>query len=90
MKAFQVYYEGRVQGVGFRWTVKDIAREYDVCGWICNLEDGRVELQVSAENDAEIDAFLTAIRRSVLAGNIRKETKHPLPNQTFQGFEIRF
>lgn len=90
MKAFQIFYEGRVQGVGFRWTVKDIAREYDVCGWVRNLEDGRVELQVSAEDDNELDAFLNNIRRSAVAGNIRKETRHPLPNQAFKGFEIRY
>ncbi len=86
----QVFYEGRVQGVGFRWTVRNIAREYDVCGWVRNLEDGRVELQVSAEDDHELNAFLITIRRSVLGGNIRKEIQHPLPHQIFKGFEIRY
>ena len=41
-----IYYSGRVQGVGFRWTTRRIACEYDVTGYVMNLPDGRVELAV--------------------------------------------
>ena len=51
MKATRVLYEGYVQGVGFRWTTKRIAQGYEVSGWVRNLADGRVELQVSGEDD---------------------------------------
>ncbi len=89
MKAIQVFYEGHVQGVGFRWMVKNIAHGYEISGWVRNLEDGRVELQVSAEEEEELEAFLTAIQKSALAGNIRKTMRRPLC-QTFKGFEIHF
>ena len=42
MSGRHVFYEGRVQGVGFRATVKHIARGYEVVGWVKNLPDGRV------------------------------------------------
>jgi acylphosphatase len=87
MKALQVFYEGHVQAVGFRWTVKNIASGYEVNGWVRNLQDGRVELQVASENSEELEAFLTAIQQSHLAGNIRKETRYVL-EKTFKGFEI--
>jgi acylphosphatase len=88
MKATRVLYEGYVQGVGFRWTTKHIARGYEVCGWVRNLHDGRVELQVSGEDD-EVAAFLRAIRESTLGGHIAAERtaeiEIPIP---FKGFRI--
>lgn len=72
MKTTQVFYEGRVQGVGFRWTVKNIAQGFDVTGSVRNLPDGRVELQASGER-GEVAAFLAEIRESALAGHITAE-----------------
>ena len=88
MKATRVLYEGYVQGVGFRWTTKRLAQGYDVSGWVRNLPDGRVELQVSGEED-EVSAFLRAIRESTLGGHIDAEhtTEIEIPNP-FKGFRI--
>ena len=73
MKAIQVFYEGRVQGVGFRYSVRQIAKGFDVTGWVRNRPDGRVELQVSGE-DEEVNAFLEAIRQSDLGSLIKEES----------------
>jgi acylphosphatase len=73
MKTVRVHYEGRVQGVGFRYTVKTLAREYDVSGTVANLPDGRVELLASGD-EGEVDAFLEGIRTSALAGHIALES----------------
>ena len=69
MKATQIFYEGRVQGVGFRYTVRKIALGFEVRGWVRNLSDGRVELQVCGTS-AEVKAFLQALRESGIAGHI--------------------
>jgi len=71
--AKKVHYEGRVQGVGFRWRVRELATGFEVRGTVCNLPDGRVELCVQGE-EAEVEDFLTAIRESNLAGHIHNET----------------
>jgi acylphosphatase len=89
MISLQVFYEGRVQGVGFRWSVRHIAKGFDVTGWVRNLMDGRVEMQVSGEED-EVRAFLEAIGQSELRSYIREQTESKLPEPTStKGFEIR-
>ena len=90
MPSTQVFYEGHVQGVGFRYTVKQIAKGFDVIGWVRNLSDGRVELQASAE-PAELAAFLEAITQSELRAHIKNQTTYPLADAPAArgGFEIR-
>jgi len=88
MTGRHVFFEGRVQGVGFRWTVKNLARGYDVIGWVRNLPDGRVEMQVGGEGD-EVDAFIEAIGESDLKSHIRKTDVSVIPPLTgVSGFEI--
>lgn len=38
------FFQGRVQGVGFRYTTRNLAINFDVTGFVRNLPDGRVEL----------------------------------------------
>jgi acylphosphatase len=86
--SLQVFFEGRVQGVGFRWKVRQIANGFEVIGSVRNLSDGRVELQVSGE-EAEVRAFLDAIGRSELRAHIREQTETPLAAPpSARGFEI--
>ena len=84
----RVFYEGRVQGVGFRYTVRRIATGFEVVGWVKNLADGRVELQTSGDAD-EVRAFLDAIRDSELASHIRAIAEEEIPPlENARGFEI--
>lgn len=64
----RVFYSGRVQGVGFRFTAQRIAGGFAVTGWVRNLADGRVELLAEGERP-ELDAFLARLRE-VMADNI--------------------
>jgi acylphosphatase len=50
-KQAHIYYSGRVQGIGFRYTVSDIAGQLKICGWVKNLNDGRVEVMAEGQED---------------------------------------
>ena len=89
MAAKQVFYEGHVQGVGFRYATKREAMGFDVCGWVKNLNDGRVEMQVMGD-DEEVDDFLLAVREGQLSGNIQGEEIHDIDElEDVIGFSIR-
>ena len=89
MISCQVFYEGHVQGVGFRFTVRHIAKGFDVIGWVRNLPDGRVELQVTGDEN-EVRAFLDQVAQSELHSLIREQTENKLNEPVAaRGFEIR-
>ena len=71
MIARRVFYTGRVQGVGFRYSTKQTASGFDVCGWVKNLPDRRVELHGQGDAD-EVEAFLADILQSNLGSFIRE------------------
>jgi acylphosphatase len=84
----QIFYSGRVQGVGFRYVVKTAAAGFKITGTIRNLPDGRVEL-IAEGARAELEAFCEAIRGAGLAGLIRDENAvWSDPQNEFNGFEI--
>ena len=57
-----VRYEGRVQGVGFRMNVAEVARAFAVTGRVANVQDGSVDLQAEG-NQQELLRFQAAIRQ---------------------------
>ena len=84
----RVLYSGHVQGVGFRYTVRQVATGFEVAGTVRNLPEGGVE--VVAEGDrAELEAFREAIRDAGLGSLIRQETATwSEPQGGLSGFEI--
>ncbi len=56
------YFSGRVQGVGFRYRVTYAAREMKLTGWVKNLWDGRVEMEIQGD-DASITHMLYTLKK---------------------------
>ncbi len=50
-KRYYIIFEGRVQNVGFRWTVLTIAQSLGCTGWIRNLSNGNVEMEIQGAFD---------------------------------------
>ena len=84
-----VHFSGSVQGVGFRFTARRLAQQFDVTGYVKNLPDGRVEIIVEGLPD-QIDAFLQTIHEQM--GNYIRNADQQITTATdeFSSFEIRF
>jgi acylphosphatase len=84
----RVIYRGRVQGVGFRYTVASLARRRPVKGYVRNLRDGSVELVVVATEKA-FQEFQQEIQQAFL-GYIAEATIEEFePGEDFEGFSLR-
>jgi acylphosphatase len=84
----ELIFSGHVQGVGFRYTTQEIARRFNVRGYVRNLSDGRVELIVEGERN-ELARFIAAIHQRM--GSFIHDVKSnvmPATNQ-YTTFSIR-
>lgn len=61
MESIHLEVHGRVQGVGFRWYVVEMARELGLAGWVKNRPDGKVELAAAGSREA-LDKLNAAVR----------------------------
>lgn len=83
-----VFFTGRVQGVGFRYQTLQVAKGFEVSGYVMNLPDGRVQLEAEGAG-REVRDFIVAVQER-MEGYIRKvEQTETQRAATFQGFSIR-
>lgn len=84
-----VHYSGHVQGVGFRFTVASLARDFQVAGYVKNLPDGQVRLEVEGRQE-ELDRFLAAIAAEFPTHIHHVEVQPGLPFTGQAGFSVRY
>ncbi len=83
-----IFYTGRVQGVGFRYSTLQVAKEFEVSGFVTNLADGRVQLAAQGRS-SEVEGFLTQIAER-MHGYIRKAERQTLPiDNSYKSFSIK-
>lgn len=82
------HFSGRVQGIGFRYTTYQVAKEFEVSGYVQNLADGRVLLEAEGDHD-EVESFLETLSDR-MDGYIREvETRREERERAISGFSIR-
>jgi acylphosphatase len=83
-----VRFSGHVQGVGFRYATLQVAKEFEVAGFVKNEPDGTVLVEAEGRK-AEVDGFIAAIGER-MHGHVRKMDRvQQTRAAVFQGFEIR-
>ena len=81
--------EGRVQGVGFRWFVRERARGLGVAGWVRNEADGSVRVQARGTPEA-LARLEEAVGVGPPSAEVRTVEEVPsLEGDDGEGFEIR-
>ena len=84
----ELVYSGRVQGVGFRYTTRQIAERFDVTGYVQNLPDGSVRLVSEGEVD-ELDRFLAAVQGELERYIAHIQSRVSQATGEFQEFHVR-
>jgi len=83
-----VYFTGHVQGVGFRYSTLQVAKEFEVTGRVGNQPDGRVQLEVEG-NQTEIHAFVAAVEERMHGYIRRVERSSAQRSAQFHDFHIQ-
>jgi acylphosphatase len=88
MAAMRCYVSGRVQGVFFRASTRDRARQLGLTGRASNLPDGRVEV-VASGAEAELAALRSWLREGPPQAMVTGLECVPCAEETYAGFTIR-
>jgi len=84
-----VWVSGRVQGVWFRGSTEDRARELGLGGWVRNLPDGRVEAVFEGDPDA-VERAVAFVRRGPPAARVADvEVDREEPPEGLERFSVR-
>ena len=82
-----VFFNGHVQGVGFRFQTRQIAKEFEVSGFVRNLLDGRVQLEVEG-GKTEVDGFVREVMDRLDVYIRKAERTEQWRERSYSGFGI--
>lgn len=89
-RAINGFIRGRVQGVGFRYATRAEARLLGLSGWVANRPDGSV--QVWAQGSADlVSRFVTFLQEGPRHARVASvQIDEMTPDDTLEGFDVRF
>ena len=88
MKRKHVFISGRVQGVFFRASTRDMAEKVGVTGWVRNLSDGRVEAVFEGEED-KVDRMVDFCRKGPSRARVEDIEVLNEESKGLRSFEIK-
>ncbi len=88
-KTVFIYYRGRVQGVGFRFTCQRVAENHGITGWVKNMPDGSVRLAAQGD-ESSIKKFLSEIDQNLNRFISDKEIEWQDFQEKLDNFNIRY
>ena len=88
MRRVRVIFEGRVQGVGYRYTMRGVARNVGAHGWVRNRADGSVEAEIEGAS-GQVDELLAWMAEGPPGGRVDRADVVEIPVTGHRGFEVR-
>jgi len=88
MPSAHIIIKGKVQGVFFRATAKDVADRLAITGWIQNTPGGDVEV-VATGSEEQLKEFMDWCRKGPLKAEVWQVISNYIDEKTFAGFSIR-
>ncbi len=79
---------GRVQGVFFRASTRDVALRLALIGWVRNCADGSVELVACGER-LRLEELERWLWQGPELAEVAEVTQEPVPCENFKGFQVR-
>ena len=87
MKTIRLTIKGKVQGVFYRATAKDVADEFGIKGWVKNLPDKNVEIRVTASEEL-LQKFIEWCKQGPPKAKVDDVIVEELSLEEFNGFRI--
>lgn len=87
--ARRYFIEGRVQGVGFRYFVEDVAVELGLAGYTRNLPDGRVEVYAIG-SPKQLEQLEERLREGPPLARVRRVERSEAPVLNYSSFRIEY
>lgn len=85
---WHIFFIGRVQGVGFRYTCRELSKQHSVTGWVKNLPDGSVEMIVEGDVTT-VRAYVTDVCDSTHGRVDNREITKSDATGEFDSMQIR-
>jgi acylphosphatase len=87
MPTVHLIIKGRVQGVFFRATAKDVADEIGLKGWVKNTEEGNVEIMTSG-TDEQLQKFVDWCKVGPRKAMVTDVVSTQMPDENFDEFKV--
>jgi acylphosphatase len=88
MRRVHVIVDGDVQGVGYRYTLRMVAREAGVTGWVRNRRDSTVEAEIEGTHE-QVDEVIRWMQQGPPGSRVRTTTVTDAAPAGDEGFEVR-
>ncbi len=85
--AKHVFFAGRVQGVGFRFTARAVAQRYELTGFVRNTHDGKVEVLFQGDRQ-DIDNAIEDLQETFSVRDVQIEQTEF--DTSYEDFQITF